>query len=64
MGISTMSYEVIIEEAGANWFAHVPELPGCMATGDTIEEAGRNIRSAIQSHLQALKEIAAETEPQ
>ncbi len=59
-----MNYEVIIEKAGANWFAHVPELPGCMATGDTIEEAGWNIRSAIKSHLQALKEIAAETEPQ
>lgn len=59
-----MDYEIKIEKAGANWFAHIPDLPGCLATGDTIDEVNRNIRTAIQSHLEALQEIAEEAESQ
>lgn len=59
-----MDHVIKIEKAGDNWFAHVPALPGCMATGDTIEEVHRNIRTAIPSHLEALREIEEEAEKQ
>ena len=51
-----MRYAVIIERASNNYSAYVPDLPGCVATGDTIEEAGREIRTAIQFHLEGLQE--------
>jgi predicted RNase H-like HicB family nuclease len=49
-------YAVVIEEAGRNYSAYVPDLPGCVATGDTIEEVEREIRDAIQFHIAGLKE--------
>jgi predicted RNase H-like HicB family nuclease len=49
-------YAVVIEEAGRNYSAYVPDLPGCVATGDTIEEIEREIRDAIQFHIAGLKE--------
>ena len=51
-----MKYAVVIEAAGANFSAYVPDLPGCIATGQTIEETESEIRSAIQFHLQGMKE--------
>ncbi len=51
-------YVVIYERGDAgeeNWGAYVPDLPGCISTGDTLEEAQRNIREAIQLHLEGLK---------
>jgi predicted RNase H-like HicB family nuclease len=56
-----MDYEIKIERAGANWFAHIPDLPGCLATGDTIDEVNQNIRTAIQNHLEALQEVEGES---
>ncbi|MCL4795069.1 MAG: type II toxin-antitoxin system HicB family antitoxin [Bryobacteraceae bacterium] len=52
-----MEYAVIIERAGTNWFGHVPDLPGCMATGDTVDEVKANLRTAIRDHILALREI-------
>jgi predicted RNase H-like HicB family nuclease len=49
-------YAVVIEEAGANYSAYVPDLPGCVATGGTIEQVEREIREAIQFHIAGLKE--------
>ena len=51
-----MRYAVVIEDAGANFAAYVPDLPGCVATGDTAEEAGRLIREAMTIHLKGLAE--------
>lgn len=50
------SFEVVIEkeEDGEGYFAYSPTLKGCFSNGRTIEEAKRNIREAIQQHLQAL----------
>ncbi|NNM70843.1 type II toxin-antitoxin system HicB family antitoxin [Enterovirga aerilata] len=48
-------YAVVIEQAGRNYSAYVPDLPGCVATGDTIEEVEREIREAIQFHIAGLK---------
>ncbi|MGA3041409.1 MAG: type II toxin-antitoxin system HicB family antitoxin [Bryobacteraceae bacterium] len=50
-------YAVILEQAEANWAAYVPDLPGCITTGKTLEETERNIREAIQGHLQTLREF-------
>ena len=49
-------YAVVIENAGENYSAYVPDLPGCVAVGDTIEETEAEIRDAIQFHIEGLKE--------
>ena len=51
-----MRYAVVIEQSGANFSAYVPDLPGCVATGDTVEEAEASIREAIVLHLDGLRE--------
>jgi len=50
-----MRYAIVIEAAGDNCSAYVPDLPGCVATGATIEEAEQEIREAIQFHLEGLR---------
>jgi predicted RNase H-like HicB family nuclease len=50
-----MRYAIVIENAGSNYSAYVPDLPGCIATGATIEEAEREIREAIQFHLEGMR---------
>jgi predicted RNase H-like HicB family nuclease len=51
-----MRYAVVIEKAEGNYSAYVPDLPGCVATGDTPEQAEKEIRDAIRFHLDGLKE--------
>ncbi|HMB57922.1 MAG TPA: type II toxin-antitoxin system HicB family antitoxin [Arenimonas sp.] len=51
-----MRYAVVIEDAGANYSAYVPDLPGCIATGATIEEVEHRIRSAIEMHMAGMRE--------
>ena len=54
----TREYVVIYErgqDGEENFGAYVPDLPGCVSTGDTLEEAQHNIREAIQLHLEGLK---------
>ena len=51
-----MRYAIVIEDAGKNFSAYVPDLPGCVAAADTIEETERLIREAIQFHIEGLKE--------
>jgi predicted RNase H-like HicB family nuclease len=41
-------YAIVIENAGSNYSAYVPDLPGCIATGETVAEIGRLIREAIE----------------
>ena len=50
-----MRYAVVIENASTNYSAYVPDLPGCVATGQTIKEVEKEIRSAIKFHLEGLK---------
>ena len=50
-----MRYAIVIEEAGSNYSAYVPDLPGCIATGGTVEEAECQIREAIAFHLEGLR---------
>ena len=42
-----MRYAVVIEQAQGNYSAYVPDLPGCVATGSTVEDVERDIREAI-----------------
>jgi predicted RNase H-like HicB family nuclease len=51
-----MRYAVVIEKADGNYSAYVPDLPGCIATGDTRDEAEQEIRAAVRFHLDGLKE--------
>ncbi|HEX8458827.1 MAG TPA: type II toxin-antitoxin system HicB family antitoxin [Pyrinomonadaceae bacterium] len=51
-----MRYAVIIEKGESSYGAYVPDLPGCVAVGETAEEAGQLIREAIQFHIEGLRE--------
>ncbi len=51
-----MQYVVILEENPESWGAYVPDLPGCVAAGETREEALKLIREAIEFHLDGMKE--------
>lgn len=55
-----MTYMVVIEQAPQNYAAYVPDLPGCIATGETVDEVTANIRQAISWHLDALREDGIE----
>ncbi|MCX6164542.1 MAG: type II toxin-antitoxin system HicB family antitoxin [Ignavibacteriae bacterium] len=51
-----MKYTVIIEKGEKNYSAYIPDLPGCVSTGDTIEEIKKNILDAVEFHIQGMKE--------
>jgi predicted RNase H-like HicB family nuclease len=51
-----MRYAIVIEKAAGNHSAYVPDLPGCVATGVTIDEVEVEIRDAIAFHLDGLRE--------
>ena len=51
-----MRYALVIENAEGNYSAYVPDLPGCVATGASPEEAETEIREAIEFHLSELRE--------
>ena len=50
-----MRYAIVIEKGEHNYSAYVPDLPGCVAAGDTMEETEREIQEAIEFHLQGLR---------
>jgi predicted RNase H-like HicB family nuclease len=52
-----IKYAVLFERAESNWAAYVPDLPGCMTTGKTLEETEINIREAIEGHLRTLRDF-------
>lgn len=49
-------FAVVIERAGSNYSAYVPDLPGCVATGESVAEVEREIREAIAFHIDGLRE--------
>ncbi len=51
-----MRYTIVIERAPENYAAYVPDLPGCIATGATEEDATREIREAIRLHIESLRQ--------
>lgn len=50
-----MKYAIVIEKAATNYSAFVPDLPGCITTGRTVEEVKRNMREAIELHLDGMR---------
>ncbi len=51
-----MRYAVVIEKAANNYSAYVPDLPGCVATGDTVADVEKELREAIRFHIDGLRE--------
>ena len=49
-----MRYAIVVEKAANNYSAYVPDLPGCIATGYTVEETEREIREAIEFHIEGM----------
>ena len=49
-------YLILIEDAGSNYSAYSPDLPGCVATGDDVEDVKKNMKEAIELHLQGLRD--------
>ena len=49
-----MRYVVVIERAGKNYSAYVPDLPGCVATGRTVQAVEAEIRGAVRFHIDGL----------
>ena len=47
---------IVIEKANGNYSAYSPDLPGCIATGETREEVEQNMYEAVQMHIQGLQE--------
>lgn len=54
-GKDDMRYAIVIEKGDSNYAAYVPDLPGCVAAGDTVEETRREIQEAIAFHLEGLR---------
>jgi predicted RNase H-like HicB family nuclease len=51
-----MRYAVVIEKAEGNYSAYVPDLPGCVATGESVKAVEVEIRDAIRFHINGLRE--------
>jgi predicted RNase H-like HicB family nuclease len=49
-------YAIIVERAARNYAAYVPDLPGFVATGETVQEAEKLLREAIEVHVAGLRE--------
>ena len=54
-----MRYAVVIEKGERNYSAYVPDLPGCVSVGDSLEEVKAAIREAIEFHLEGMREDGA-----
>jgi predicted RNase H-like HicB family nuclease len=50
------TFIIAIEQAGENYSAYAPEVPGCVATGSTEKEAEGNMRSSLEMHLRGMEE--------
>jgi predicted RNase H-like HicB family nuclease len=53
-------FAIVIEDAGVNFSAYVPDLPGCVATGASIDEVTAQIKQAIELHIDSLREHGEE----
>lgn len=54
--MATLRYMVVIERGETSWGAHVPDLPGCVAVGESREEVLKLIREVIEFHIDGLKQ--------
>ena len=56
-GFVLKRYAVVTEKTDTGYGAYVPDLPGCITTGSTLQETKQNIREAIELHLEAMREV-------
>ena len=54
--VQSMRYAMIIESGERNYSAYLPDLPGCIAAGRTIDEVKQNMREAVELHLSGMRE--------
>jgi predicted RNase H-like HicB family nuclease len=54
--MNTMRYAIVIEKGEANYSAYVPDLPGCVSTGTSLEDVTSSIAEAIELHLEGMRE--------
>lgn len=54
--MSMKRFAIVIEKVQANYAGYVPDLPGCIATGTTVEETESLLREAIELHLEGMRE--------
>ena len=55
--MSARRYSLVIEPTSAGYSAFSPDVPGCAAVGDTLEETRRNFQDALIAHFEAMREI-------
>ncbi len=55
--MSARRYPILIEPTGTGYSAHSPNVPGCVAVGDTEEETRRNFQDALTAHFQAMRDV-------
>ena len=53
-----MKYAILIEKGSHNYSAYIPDVPGCVATGTTLEEVKQQMQEALEFHLEGLREDA------
>lgn len=53
-------YTIIVEKAGSNYSAYCPDLPGCIATGTSVDETIKRMKNAIEFHIEGLKKEGLE----
>ena len=58
-----MRYAIVIEKTEGNYSAYVPDLPGCVATGASMQEVEAQIRAAIEFHIDGLREDGMTIQP-
>jgi predicted RNase H-like HicB family nuclease len=54
--MNSVKYGIVIERGDRNFSAYVPDLPGCIATGATVDDTKERIREAIVMHLKGMRE--------
>jgi predicted RNase H-like HicB family nuclease len=53
-------FTIVIEDAGTNYAAYAPDVPGCIATGASIDEVTSTLREAIAEHISILRDMGEE----
>ena len=54
--MNLVKFGIVIEKGEHNYSAYVPDLPGCIAAGATVEDTKERIKEAVQLHLEGLRE--------
>ena len=55
--MSAKRYPVVIEQTGTGYSAYSPDVPGCVAAGDTLDETRCNFQDALVTHFEAMREV-------